>query len=552
MTRLLIVGFDGASFDVIRPMIADGELPHVARVLAEGASGELESETPPTSPPAWTSMMTGLNPGRHGVYHFIRRRLGSYETPLVDSRIYSGKDLMSVLTRRGWTAGTMNIPMTYPPFPLEGGYMVSGIPMPLEGESIAWPAGLTREMSERLGHPFRPDVDFAPFEGDLERDRDDLDLYERLRDDLFSIERDRMELAAAYLKDRPTDLGFFVVSVTDRAQHYFWRFQDPSHPGYSEEGRARFGSVIPDAYRMADEFLGRVREAAEDAAVCLVSDHGFGPYSHDFHINTWLEREGLLVRREPPYWTWGRTSLADALTRAGLGAVGRALGPVGRLRVARPKRKARADLRDVDWSRTRAYCALHGICLNLKGREPEGVVAPGEEARRLKSEIAQKLKRLEGPDGEPAVDFVVLAEEFYSGPFAEEAPDIQFQLMGLACLPKDDWGRAELFAPRRTSPISGQHRFNGIFALSGPGVRAGARIEGMHIRDAAPTLLHAVGEKVCGWMEGRVQAAAFEGATEPDFAHEEEPQGGEGAGAAFTDEQAAAVEESLRGLGYLQ
>ena len=85
MTKLAIIGIDGATFDIIQPMIAEGELPNIARILNEGAFGDLESEKPPMTPPAWTSMFTGLNPGKHGVFHFIGRELGSYNHSLKNS-----------------------------------------------------------------------------------------------------------------------------------------------------------------------------------------------------------------------------------------------------------------------------------------------------------------------------------------------------------------------------------------------------------------------------------------------------------------------------------
>ena len=176
MTRLAVVGIDGATYEIIRPMIEQGELPHIARVLREGVSGDLESEVPPMTPPAWTSMFTGLNPGKHGVFHFIRRDLGTYHCVLNDSRNYAGKDIMSLLGGRGWSIGSLAVPMTFPPFPANNGYMISGIPMPLSGDSIAWPPGTVAEMREILGHDYEPDVDYGPYDGDTEVPVDDLDL----------------------------------------------------------------------------------------------------------------------------------------------------------------------------------------------------------------------------------------------------------------------------------------------------------------------------------------------------------------------------------------
>lgn len=553
MTRLAVVGIDGATYEIIRPMIAAGELPHIARILREGVSGDLESEVPPMTPPAWTSMFTGLNPGKHGVFHFIRRDLGTYGCRLNDSRNYAGKDVMSLLGGRGWTIGSLAVPMTYPPFPVNGGYMISGIPMPLSGDTIAWPQGTVAEMREVLGYDYEPDVDYVKYDGDNEQPEEDLELYEPLREELFRQERDRLTLAKHYLKEKPTDFFFTVVSVTDRAQHYFWKFMDREHPGWTQEGEDRYGEVIRDAYRLADEFVGAVREVAGDEVpVALVSDHGFGPQHSDFHINTWLEQEGFLKVRKVPYWTWGKLPLRDALSRVGLGALGKVLGPLGRIPLLRPKRKTEADARDVIWEETRAFAQLHGVCVNMKGREPQGIVEGEHGYRQVLTELKAKLATLQSEDGVAALDRVFIKEEVYDGPRSGEAADMQFQMLGMRCINKEEWGEESLWQHRRTAPISGQHRFNGIFAYAGAGAAGGRVLEGMHIQDTAPTLLHAVGEAVPKWMDGRVMESLLAEPREPAWDDSPEPGGESDDKSSLSDDQTKAIEESLRGLGYLQ
>lgn len=552
MPRLAIVGIDGATFAILRPLAAVGALPHIARLLQEGCSAVLESETPPITPPAWTSMMTGVNPGRHGVFHFIRRELGSYECRLVDSSHYAGKDLHALLARRGWTIGSLGVPMTFPPRPQPGGYQVAGIPCPLDPALVCDSPATAAALARALGRPYRPDVDYAPYDGDSETADDDLERYEPLRAELFAVERERLAAARALLRAQPTDFFFTVVSITDRCQHYFWKFRDRGHAGWSEEGARRYGSVIDDAYRLADEFVGAVRaEVGDDVPIALVSDHGFGPQHGDFHANRWLEEQGFLVRRQHvPRWVVSRSSLGRVLARLGLGGLARVLGPLARLPLPRPWRKRRADLADVDWERTSAFQALHGLCVNLAGREPHGSVPPARRAEVL-DRLEAALRALRLPDGTPAFDFAMRSEAAYAGPHAGEAPDLQYQLGGLAWLPKDDWDAPALFSPRRHAAISGTHRFDGIFAVAGPGVAAGRELAGMHIRDTAPTLLHVAGEPVPSWMEGRVHAEVLAPAREPLVVTEEEP-GAEAGAAAFTAAQSAAIEESLRGLGYLQ
>ncbi|MBC8327659.1 MAG: alkaline phosphatase family protein [Planctomycetes bacterium] len=551
MTRLAIVGIDGATYQIIRPLVAAGELPHIARVLRQGAWGVLESETPPITPPAWVSMMTGVNPGRHGIFHFIRRQLGSYQTPLNDASHFAGKDIHAVLGRRGWSVGSLAVPMTYPPQPQPGGYQVAGIPCPLDARLVSDSPETAAAMERVIGRPYRPDVDYAAYDGDHEPAADDLDQYQRLREELFAVERERLEVAKALLRERPTDFYFTVVSITDRCQHYFWKFQDRGHAGWTEEGARRYAEVIGDAYRLADEFVGAVREAVgEDCPVALVSDHGFGPQHGDFHANRWLEEQGFLVRRRhAPCWTLARTSVGAVLGKLGLAGLARLLGPLARIPLWRPWRKPRPDLDDVDWSRTQAYQALHGLCVNLEGREPLGCVPPAGFHAVLDA-LEARLGELRLPDGSAALDFCVRGGDFYRGPRAAEAPDLQYQMGGIAWLPKDDWDAAALFTPRRHAAISGTHRFDGVFAVSGPGV-ASRELDGMHIRDTTPTLLSVVDEPVPSWMEGRVLDGVLRSGRDPTFVEEDEP-GVQAASTSYSDEQAAAIEESLRGLGYLQ
>lgn len=553
MPRLAIVGIDGATWRIARPLAAAGELPNIARILRQGGSGVLESETPPITPPAWVSMMTGVNPGRHGVFHFLRRLPGSYQTPLHDAGSFAGYDLHDLLAGRGWTVGSLAVPMTFPPRRRPGSWQVAGIPCPLDPELVCDTPETAAAVAAAAGRPYRPDLDYGPWDGDEEPPAEDLDRYDELRRELFAIERERLAAARALLRDRPTDLFFTVVSVTDRCQHYFWKFQDRSHPGWSEEGERRYGEVIRDAYRLADEFVGAVRaEVGEDCPIALVSDHGFGPQLGDFHANRWLEEQGYLVRRRrPPCWTIARTDLGRVLTRLRLGRLARLLGPLARLPILRPWYKRRGDLADVDWSRTRVYQALHGLCLNLAGREPEGIVPPAE-AERLLTEVEERLRGLRLPDGSPAAELFVRPGDRYAGPRAGEAPDLQYQLGGLAWLPKDDWEAPADFTGRRHAAISGTHRFDGIFAVAAPGVAAGARVEAMHIRDTTPTLLHVIGEPVPRWMEGRVHSDLLAEPRPVRFRDEDEPRPGGGGAAAFSADQAAAIEESLRGLGYLQ
>jgi len=564
---LLVVGIDGATFDIMNPMLERGELPHIAAILKNGASGALESTIPPLTPPAWTSMMTGLNPGAHGIFHFIRRQAGSYQMELATSESFAGYDIFSALGRRGWTTGGFSVPMTYPPFPING-FMVSGIPMPMTGPNRAFPQDWLARLEEHTGQDYQPDIDYAPYGGKSEPKHEDLDRYATLRDDLFRVERERIHAMELSMEMQPTDFFFGVISVTDRCQHYFWKFQDKEHDGWSEEGARRFGSVIEDSYRLADEAVGRLLAVAKktgyDPTIALVSDHGFGSYSGDFHVNLWLEQQGYLHFHPIPRWVIAKTTVGNLLHHPKAKLVRKLVPKFCHSWVlARPKRKKQRDARDIDWSQTVAFASMYGICLNVKGREAEGIVAPGEERDALVQEIRKGLDQLTDPhDGQPVVAPHYDARELYRGPHVELAPDIQYAVKDLSYLQLEGLSEDELFRRRRFAAVSGTHRMNGLFAVAGSGIKAGYSLTGMHIQDTMPTLLTAVGECVPDYSEGKIWREIFQqNHVEPaDLPQEvrlvekelkESLQSQVGVSDVWGEEEKKKVVDSLTGLGYL-
>jgi predicted AlkP superfamily phosphohydrolase/phosphomutase len=189
-------------------------------------------------------------------------------------------------------------------------------------------------------------------------------------------------------------LFYILFDTPDRIQHLFWRFREPEHPanrGASPD--PQFASVIDDCYRRCDAIVGRALEHADDQTLVIaMSDHGFNSFQRGVHLNTWLLRNGFL-------------KLKDGVE---------------------PGDSAGDMLRQVDWSRTRAYAlGLSGLYLNLKGREEQGIVDP-ENAEALKAEIAGGLAGLSdsGHGGTRAIRRVLPREEVYHGPFVAEAPDL--------------------------------------------------------------------------------------------------------------------------------
>ncbi len=186
----------------------------------------------------------------------------------------------------------------------------------------------------------------------------------------------------------------FIFFTTDRIQHIFWGTRDPEHPGYDVGYAKKYGEVINDFYRRMDRILGDTMKHVDDStAIILFSDHGFTTFRRSVSINSWLVKNGFMTLED-----------------------GSASGD----------ENAGALFSNVDWSRTRAYAlGFSSIYLNLKGRESEGIVAPGAEEDALIDEIRNELLKLKDPKGGgPVVQNVYRNTGIYTGPKTELASDI--------------------------------------------------------------------------------------------------------------------------------
>lgn len=551
--KVVIIGIDGGTFDIIGPMIERGELPRLAALVRSGARSDLQSTVPPITAPAWTSFMTGTAPGKHGIFNFVgdtHRTYGGRVLSAADSR---SPTLWSLLGRAGKRLTLLNIPFTYPPEQVNG-IMISGMGAPGEGEDIALPRDVYRDLVKEVG-PYTVDLPV----GDIFRDREGVQARaDGLISGLHAMEARRTDAALHLLSRYEWDLFMIVYVMTDRLQHLFWRFMDATHPGYDAELAQRYGTAIADGYRAVDRELGRVLDACGGGATVIVmSDHGFGPLHRCFYINSWLVQNGLLRLKRTLPWKFQRTAvpLRRVLDKLRLGAAA-AMLPESVLDRGIPviRRSGKKWHELVDWSRTRAYAADPlGISINLRGREPGGSVRQADYESVVR-DIREKLLQLTDPvTGGRVVDSVTHSSEAYSGPASGDAPDLLISLQGLSCLPYPQrFTAGNLFEPPQNE-WSGTHRFNGIFIMNGPGIRPGADLTGARIIDIAPTVLHLFRQPVPADMDGRVIADAF---SDRDLeahpvVYATSPGQEKHAGEALSDGDEQKVRTHLESLGYL-
>jgi predicted AlkP superfamily phosphohydrolase/phosphomutase len=550
MNRLLILGLDGATFDLIRPWAAQGKLPNLGPLLAEGVSGNLASTLPPVTSPAWPSFMTGMNPGKHGVFDFIRPSAGEFT--LVNATSIRAPTIWQIISQSGLRVGAMNVPVTYPPQPVNG-FMIGGLLSPTSGE-IAYPPGLLAPYADELG-PYRVALRVQYKEGDEDAFlADALDLVET-----------RGRYALRLMTDRPWDVLMVHFIVLDNLQHAFWKFIDPTHPRYRPELAVKHGDYLLRAYQKVDEQVGRLLEQAREVAgevnVIAMSDHGFGPLHYIVNLNIHFHRHGLLrLKRRPRTW------LKAMLFRAGFtpASVYHLLERLGLQNiVARASKQSRNQVvsrflsfDDVDWSRTLAYSMGHvgQVYLNRRGREPQGIVSDGAAYEAARQRIVDALRQLTHPEtGKPLLDEVICGPDVTHGPYADQAPDLHLVFDGYRCIAFPLFATNNEVVTQQIRGDSGCHRGAGVFIGRGPAFRQGAEIDSSRIIDLAPTILHLMGLPVPGDMDGRVLDEAlkpeFMDVHPVRFADARDDQGDKEV--ALSDEETIEIEQRLRALGYL-
>jgi predicted AlkP superfamily phosphohydrolase/phosphomutase len=542
MSRVLVIGIDGGTFDLIRPWADRGDLPNLGRLMAGGVHAPLESTLPPVTAPAWATFATGSNPGKHGVFDFIRPMGGQFE--MVNSSSIRTPTLWQILSESGRKVGVVNVPVTYPPTPVDG-FVVGGMLSPASGE-FAYPADLLARYEGQLP-PYRiaPRIQYKAG-NEEEFGNDLLDLVDR-----------RGEYALRLMADHAHDFLMFHFQATDVGQHALWKFVDPNHHDHEPRAAARYGPILAGLYRHVDEAIGRMVERLEDdTTVIVMSDHGFGPLHNVVNLNLFLLDRGLL-RLKRGAWT----RLKAGLFRAGLtpASVWHLVERAGLQNyVWQVSKSARnkvvhrfLSFDDVDWSRTLAYSIGHvgQVYVNLAGREPDGVVAPGEyeEVRRRVSDTLQELCHPE--TGKPMVTRVVPGDHVVHGPFAHRGPDLHIVLDDYRAIAFPLFATDSHVVTRQIRGDSGCHRLHGILVAWGANVRQGAGIDDPHIVDLAPTILHLLGLPVPEEMDGRVLAEAL--TLDRPVEHRAARHDDNGPETDLSAEETAEVEERLRSLGYL-
>jgi predicted AlkP superfamily phosphohydrolase/phosphomutase len=497
--------------------------------------------------------MTGKNPGKTGIYDFLYRRNDSYGFSPNDARRRDGRSLWNILSAENRRVGVLNVPMSYPVEPVNG-FMISGWMTPYMAQDFAYPPHLLGELEAEICHyRIYPSQTFSEKHKEifLEACNQLLDL--RTRTALYLMQRE------------PWDFFMVVFFDPDRILHQMWHYLDRDHPWRGSDGAQDKSEPVWRYFQRLDASIEQlIQQAGDDALVMIMSDHGMGSAYNMIVLNNWLLDTGLLQLKSHP-WTRVKRYLFDrGLT---LRNVHQLVDKLGLAKHAEYKSLYSVDVilktaflsfNDVDWSRSKAYSfgrCVGPIYLNVKGREPQGIVNPGREYEEVRDEIATLAGEMTDPrTGRKLVGRVLRREEVYNGPYVNQAPD-------LIVLPRHEtdkfFGLADFGSNQMVQTVyrySGMHRENGLLLMMGPQIERQARLDNVSIIDLAPTILYAMGVPIPQDMDGRPLVEVFvEDAAQgiplmsmiPTYSAQRNEE------ASYTAEEAKEIERRLRQMGYL-
>ena len=452
--KICVFGLDCAAPEII---LGDERLVNLRRLMNAGVYGRLESVIPPITVPAWMCMCTSQDPGSLGVYGFRNRIDHSYDKlGFANSASIKALAIWDHLGREGKRSIIIGVPPNYPPRRINGISVGCFLTPDTTKNDFTHPISFKAKISELVGeYP----VDVKNFRTDNKG---------WLKDETFRMSQKQWQLVHWLLKEQQWDYFHFVDIGLDRMHHGFWNYFDEKHVQF--EAGNPYRNAIPEYYLWLDEQIGQALALLdEDTIVLVVSDHGAQRLDGGIAVNEWLIREGLLVLNEYP----------------------KAITPFDRL--------------NVNWGKTRVWSEggyYARVFFNVQGREPNGVVPPGEY-ESFQNEMKARFEKLLDDKGQPLDSLVFKPKEIYKN-VRNVAPDLIVHFAGLLWRSIGSVGHNAIHVQGNdTGPDSCNHAQYGVFILKSPNLPAIGEYEGARLLDVAPTLLHLAGYEIPDSMQGR-------------------------------------------------
>jgi len=437
------------------------------------------------------------------LYDFVKRSPDDYEPTPVMTKDRKAEAIWSILGKAGLKVGIVNVPITYPPERVNG-FMVAGFPTPPGADDFTYPKGLLTELRREL-----PDLSLQRtilLPGD--------EAAQSVYDDTVEVTRRQTEMLTYLMGQKEWDLLMTVFDASDTVGHHFWKYFDPNHPQYNPRWAREHGDKIYKIYEVLDQSVAKLLKLADkDTLVIICSDHGFGPIYYCVCFNSWLIKTGLMQLK------------TDFGSRARYALYKRGLNNYNLHRVASRLKLLRAEfayqkkslistvlnkttlgLHDVDWDNTLAYSFgnFGPLYLNVKGREPNGIVDPQNYGKVLSLVESQARNFRDPSTGKPIFEKIIRGRDVYTGQYTDLGPDLLLydEKMVYRAQRIFEFGTEKLVT---LHPVySGNHDMEGIFIASGESIVPGQTSGPFDLVDVAPTLLHILGLPIPSETDGHV------------------------------------------------
>lgn len=460
--KLVVIGLDGLNPDLVYQW--KDELPYLSEMMEQGVHGGVKSSIPPLSPPTWSCALSGKNPGHFGFWDCTYRKDYSYGQPEhVSSKIRDERvdTLYKILSEHNKKTSIINVPLTYPPPEIPGGYSISSFMVPSPDARFTYPASLKEEIGKTVGEYI---IDISGSDTDL-RQMDKDTVLKRI----YDMDRQRFELIKYFIGEKQCDFVFTVISGTDRILHSFYHYFDENHRRYTPD--VKYKDAVKNHYIFCDENIGKIADLVdENTAIIVLSSYGVQRLDGRINLNEWLIQEGYLRFKTKP----------GTLT---------------------PLMQA-----DIDWSKTKAWATGYAgvIYLNVKGREPEGVIDP-KDYNKFLDELAEKLKAIPDEKGRTLDTEVYKRKDIHSGEYARFGPDL------FVCFNKYHLATSELIGYNSTHSYDipagsdyGVHGPYGFFVFCDLAIAQKGKMQEVDLLDIAPTVLDLFQIPVPPNMEGEI------------------------------------------------
>lgn len=524
-SKVLIIGLDGGTWKILKPMMDSGTMPNLKRLAENGALGILQSTVPPVTAPAWASFQTGVNPGKHGIYDFQTFDRETNELRLVNADSLNYPTIWELAAKSKKKVITVNVPLTYPPKEIENWIQVGGLLSPKVSQDFVYPKALFAKI-QKSGYRIGMKSLNNKFNMTLDE----------FIDEEISIEERRSNLAKELLQETDWDLCMVHNQSMDEIQHVYYPYLDPRCP---EHERTDFDKIAR-FYEKTDSFIGDLlRTVGPSATVIVVSDHGFKIVGKKININNWLWKKGILKFDKRRRLT---KDIIQFMMRLDVLNFRQKIGSKIVKKFGETKFASASNKYFIDWENTKA-CMLNGntygnLFLNCTEKEREGLLP------KIREDLS---KLIDNENGAKVVKNIFEANEIFEGPSVNNLPDLFIEPEEAYTFAMSILSSRKIFPKHVKNDFWGSHDRNGIFVVNGPNVRkilAGTK----SIFDIAPTVLSVLGIRVPKWIDGQAMQNLFVERLNVQFSDEGMDHHSK---SRKRSEDEKAIRERLRGLGYI-